>query len=74
MPDYSRFHVVQKCSLYSLLDQKTGWVWADIKEYKSVLAMMNHILDRDLQLHDDEYKRIRRLEGPDWEAELEAGE
>jgi hypothetical protein len=70
MPDYSRFHVIKKNGLYSLLDQESGWVWADIQEYSSVLAMMQHILDKELTFHDDEYKRIRRLEGPDWEAEL----
>ena len=70
MPDYSRFHVSQAHSRFSLLDQQTGWVWKDIKEYKSVLAMMQYILDQDLQFQDEEYKRIRRLDGNEWEAEL----
>ena len=70
MSDYSRFHVTQSHGQFSLLDQETGWVWQDIKEYSSVLAMMQHILDNNLQFKDEEYKRIRRLEGPEWEAEL----
>lgn len=70
MPDYSRFHVVKKNGLHSVLDQETGWVWQDIQEYSSVLAMMQHILDSNLQFKDEEYKRIRRLEGPEWEAEI----
>jgi hypothetical protein len=70
MPDYSRFHVMKKDGLHSLLDQSTGWVWQDIKEYGTILKMMQHILDKDLQFKDDEYKRLRRMEGPEWEAEL----
>lgn len=71
MTDYSRFHVFQANGWFSLLDERTGWVWSNIKEYKSVLAMMRHILDQNLQLHDPEYKRLRRLEGHEWEGELE---
>ena len=70
MPDYNRFHVSQAHGKFSLLDQSCGWVWKEIKEYKSVLAMMKYILENDLQFPDEEYKRLRRLEGPEWEAEL----
>ena len=70
MPDYSRFHVSQSQGRFSLLDQESGWVWKHIKEYSSVLAMMQHILDKGLHFKDDEYKRIRRMEGPEWEAEI----
>jgi hypothetical protein len=35
-----------------------------------VLAMMNFILENELTLQDAEYKRIRRLDGNEWEAEL----
>jgi hypothetical protein len=70
MPDYSRFHVSQTHGQFSLLDQSCGWVWKDIKKYKSVLAMMNFILENELQFKDEEYKRLRRLDGNEWEAEL----
>lgn len=70
MPDYSRFHVSQVNARFSLLDQQTGWVWQDIKGYGTVLKMMQYILDRNLQFQDEEYKRIRRLDGNEWEAEL----
>ena len=68
--DYSRFHVTQARSRFSLLDQETGWVWDQIQCYISVLEMMNHILDNELEFKADEYKRIRRLEGDEWEQEL----
>jgi hypothetical protein len=70
MPDYSRFHVSQTRGQFSLLDQSCGWVWKDIKSYMSVLAMMNFILENELTPQDEEYKRIRRLDGNEWEAEL----
>jgi hypothetical protein len=70
MPDYSRFHVSQTRGQFSLLDQSCGWAWKNVREYKSVLAMMNFILENELQFKDEEYKRIRRLEGHEWEAEL----
>ena len=70
MSDYSRFYVTQSRGRFSLLDQQTGWVWSGIRQYSSVLTMMRFVLDHNLQLHDEQYKRIRRLEGAEWEEEL----
>ena len=66
--DYNRFNVMQAKGRFSLLDQTTGWVWDEIRQYKSVMAMM-HTLNK-LEFHDAEYKRLRRLEGDEWETEL----
>jgi hypothetical protein len=73
MPDYSRFNVIQKQSRFSLLDTKTGWVWEGMRKYDTVLAMMNHILTHpDMEdFQSDEYRRLRKLEGHEWERELE---
>lgn len=71
MPDYSRFNVLQRLNRFSLLDQQSGWVWEDIQSYSTVLRMMNILLE--LEWSDDEYKRLRKLEGPEWERELTEG-
>jgi hypothetical protein len=73
MPDYSRFNVIQKQSRFSLLDTKTGWCWEGMRKYDTVLAMMNHILTHpDMEdFQSDEYRRLRKLEGHEWERELE---
>lgn len=70
MTDYSRFHVSQARSRFSLLDQETGWVWQNVSQYSVVLKMMDYILENALIFHDPEYKRIRRLEGHEWEEEF----
>jgi hypothetical protein len=73
---YERFHVTNKLNRFTLLDQGTGWVWLGISRYSTVLAMMKHILslehsdDTRKQFRSDEYRRITKLEGEEWEAEL----
>lgn len=68
--DYSRFHVWNERGEFDMIDQKTGWVWKGISSYPAVLKMMQYILNHNLEFKDDEYKRIRKLEGHEWEREF----
>lgn len=63
-----RFWVDQQNGRFTLLDEKTGWVWKGMRRYASVLALMNKL--KPLEFSDEEYKRIRRLDGEEWEREV----
>lgn len=71
--DYTRFDVGQAKGRFQVLDLKTGWVWDEIQNYSTVLYIMQHILSNKLEFADEEYKRIRKLDGDEWEREIHAG-
>jgi hypothetical protein len=72
-PNYSRFHIFQDGpSEFTLLDEKFGWVWKGISSRSTVYKMMEYI-ETIGDFKDEQYKRIRRLDGSEWEREFKEG-
>lgn len=74
MPDYKRFHIFQNSpSEFSLMDEQGGkvWVWKGISSKTIVHKMMEFLQDKEFG--DEEYRRVRKLSGAEWEREFTEG-